>query len=47
MENDKKSHSVPDLGPLGPNFGRHFFFPPQNLSPSATRYHGQLSSCTI
>ena len=29
-----------------PNSGRIFFFP-KNLAPSVTRYHGQLSSCTI
>ena len=30
----------PDLGPLGPNFLK-------NLASLVTRYHGQLSSCTI
>ena len=34
-----------NFGPLGPNSGCHFF--PKNLVLSATRCHGQLSSCTI
>ena len=43
-ENSKKPSLGPDFGPFGPNLG-HFFF--KNLAPSVTRYHGQLSSCTI
>ena len=44
-ENGKKLYLGPDLGPLGPNSGQIFFF--LNLATSVTRYHGQLSSCTI
>ena len=34
------------LGPVGPNVGPpKIFF--KNLASSVTRYHGQLSSCTI
>ena len=44
QENSKKLHLGPDLGPLGPNSGRHFPLPPKNLASSLTRYHGQLSS---
>ena len=40
--NSKKPHLWPDLGQ---NSGHHFFF--QILAPSITRYHDQLSSCTI
>ena len=46
QENGKKPHSGPDLGPLGPNLGCQIFFF-KNLAVSVTRYHGQLSSCTI
>ena len=35
------------LDPLGPNLGCQFFFFPENLTLSVTRYYGQLSSCTI
>ena len=45
QENDEKLHFGPDLGPLGPNSGHHFFF--KNLAPSVVRYYGQLSSCAI
>ena len=34
-----------DFGPFSPNPGRQIFF--KNLALSVTRYHGQLSSCTI
>ena len=44
-ENGKKPHFRSDLGLLGSNSGREFFF--KNLALSVTRYHGQLSSCTI
>ena len=45
QENDNKPHFGPDLGLLDPNSSHHFFF--KNLALSVTRYHGQLSSCTI
>ena len=45
QENVKKPHFGPDLGPLGPNSDRQFFF--KNLGSPVTRYHGQLSSCII
>ena len=45
QENGKKCHFDPDLGPFGPNTGHNFFF--KNFALSVTRYHGQLSSCTI
>ena len=41
----KETHFKPNLGTLGPNSGRQFFF--KNMSSSVTRYNGQLSSCTI
>ena len=41
----KKAHFGSDLGPLGPNSGRKILF--SNLTLSVTRYHGQLSPCTI
>ena len=44
-ENAKNPHFGPDLGPVGPNSGRQFFF--KKLASSVTGYHGQLSSCTI
>ena len=37
-------------GPFGPNLGRQhffFFFFFKNLALSVTRYHGQLSWCTL
>ena len=34
------------LWPICPNLGWKIFFP-KNLVLSVTRYHGQLSSCTI
>ena len=40
----KKSHFGPNLGSLGSNLGRQFFF--KKLTLSVTRYHGQLSLCT-
>ena len=43
QENDEKPDFGPELGPLGPNSGSQFFFP----TSSVTRYHGQVSSCTI
>ena len=45
-ENGKNLHFGPDLGRLGPSSSRQFS-PPQNLTLSVYRYHGQLSSCTI
>ena len=45
QENGDKPHFVPDLGPFSPNSGCQFFF--KNLALSVTRYHGQVSSCTI
>ena len=44
-ENGQKPHIEHDLGLLGPNSGCLFFF--KDLAQSVTRYHGQLSSCTI
>ena len=41
-ENDKKPSFGLDFDPAGPNSGRQFFFF-KNLTPSVTRYHGQLS----
>ena len=49
-ENGKKPDFGPDFGPFGPNWGCHFFFFFfffKNLALSVTRYHHQLSSCTI
>ena len=46
QQNGKKPHFRHDLGPLDPNSNRDFFSP-KNLASSVTRYHGQLSSCTI
>ena len=46
QENGEKAHFGSDLGPLDLNSGReNSFF--KNLASSVTRYHGQLSSCTI
>ena len=44
----KKLSLGSDFGPFGPgsNLGHQIFFP-KNLAASVTRYHGQLSSCTI
>ena len=42
----KKPIFGPDLGPFGPNSGCQIFFF-KNLASIVTRYHGQLSSCTI
>ena len=51
QENGKKPHFVSDLGPLDSKSDHHFssffFFFSRNLAFSVTRYHGQLSSCTI
>ena len=44
-ENDKKPSFEPDFGPFSPNSGSQFFS--KYLASSVTRYHGQLSSCTI
>ena len=44
QENGNKPHFWPHLGSLSQNSGCHFF---KNLALSVTRYHGQLSSCTI
>ena len=44
-ENGEIPHFGPDRGPLGSNSGRQIFF--KNLASSVTRYHGQLSSCTV
>ena len=44
----KKPSFRPNFGPFGPNSGRQFFFFFfLNMAPSVSRYHGQLSSCTI
>ena len=42
--NDEKPE--PNLGPLGPNSGRHFFSF-KNVASLVTRYHSYLSSGTI
>ena len=47
QENGEKPYFGPDLGLLGQNSGRHFFFSFKNLASPVTIYHGQLSSCTI
>ena len=39
-DNCEKLHFGPDLGTLGPNSGRQFFFL-KNLALSVTRYHGR------
>ena len=39
--NSKKPSFGHNFGPFGPNLGH------QNLAPSVTTYHGQLSSCTL
>ena len=44
-QNGKKPNFGPDFGLFGPNLGCCIFF--RNLASSVTRYHGQLSSCTI
>ena len=44
--NDEKPHYGHDLGPLGPNSVTKFFFF-KYLASLVTRYHGQLSLCTI
>ena len=43
FENGKKPSFGSDFGP---NSDRRFFFK-KNLASSPTRYHGQLSSCTV
>ena len=43
----RKTYFGPDIVPFGPNLGPKFIFFFKNLSSSITRYHGQLSSCTI
>ena len=48
QENGGKLHFEPDLGPLGlVKFALRIYFFFGNLASSVTRYHGQLSSCTI
>ena len=42
----KKPSFGPDFAPYGPNSGWQIFFF-KNLASWVTRYHGQLSSCTI
>ena len=37
QQNGKKSHFGPDLGPLDPKSGSHFFF--KNVASLVTRYH--------
>ena len=44
-ENCKKPSFRLDFGPFGPNLDPKIFF--KNLALSVTRYHDQLSSCTI
>ena len=44
-ENVKKPSFGPDFDPFGPNSGRNILF--KNQVPSVTRYHRQLSSCTL
>ena len=46
QEDGEKSQFGPDLGPLGPNSSHQYFFF-KNLTSPVSRYHGQLSSCTI
>ena len=45
QENGEKPHCGPDLGLMVSTSSHDFFF--KNLASSVTRYHGQLSSCTI
>ena len=45
QENDENPHFEPDLGSWA-TFGPPILFL-KNLASSATRYHGQISSCTI
>ena len=45
-ENSKKPSSGRDFGLFAPNLGCQIFFL-KNLALSVTKYHGQLSSCTI
>ena len=49
QEKSKKLHFGPDLGPLVSNLGRQFQKKKKKkiLAASVTRYHDQLSSCTI
>ena len=44
-ENSKKPSFGPNFGLFGTNVGHEYFF--QKLAKSVTRYHSQLSSCTI
>ena len=46
QQNGEKPLFRPDLHLLGPNSSHKFFFF-KSLVLSVTRYHGQLSSCTI
>ena len=50
VSNLRKLQKIHSFGLFGLNLGRYFFlffFFFKNLAPSVTRYHGQLSSCTI
>ena len=44
-ENGEKPHFGSHLDPWAKNQASKFFF--KNLASSVTRYHGQLSSCTM
>ena len=44
--NGKKPTFRPEFWLFWPKIGLPIFFP-RNLTPSLTRYYGQLSSCTI
>ena len=44
-ENGKKPSFEQNFGPFGQTWAAKNFF--TNLAPSVTRYHDQLSSCTI
>ena len=45
-ENGKTLSFGSNFNAFGPNLGHQTVFF-KNLAPSVTRYHGQLSSCTI
>ena len=45
QENGEKPYFGPNLGSWAQIRDANFFF--KNLASSVTRYHGQLSSCTI
>ena len=42
----KKLYFAPNFGLFHQNLDHQFFFF-KNLAPSVTRYHGQISSCTM